>query len=117
MENDEYISSYQRTSNGLTAGERRQKRKQKRDDKRDAKPKAGEYVEVADERFAELLAKKEDILIGLVAQINKVYEDMLKRQAPFMTFVLCGMQSAGKSTIMEQSPQHCAGGNRNSVPP
>jgi Dynamin family len=55
-----------------------------------------------DSRFAKLMAKKEDMLLGLVAQINNVYQDKLKKPAPFMTFVLCGMQSAGKSTIMER---------------
>ncbi|GAX29312.1 hypothetical protein FisN_16Hh254 [Fistulifera solaris] len=37
-----------------------------------------------------------------VAKVNRVYQDLLKRPAPFMTFVFCGMQSAGKSTIMER---------------
>jgi hypothetical protein len=37
-----------------------------------------------------------------VADVNKIYEEQLKVSAPFMTFVLCGMQSTGKSTIMER---------------
>ena len=55
-----------------------------------------------DNRFAALLSKNEDELLNFVAQVNKVYQEKLKRPAPFMTFVLCGMQSAGKSTIMER---------------
>ena len=55
-----------------------------------------------DERFAKLLAKDEDQLLEIVARINKCYEQKLKKDAPFMTFVLCGMQSSGKSTIMER---------------
>ena len=102
-QDDKYVSSYQRASNGLTAEERHQKRKQKREDKKGARSKSGESVDAADEeRFAQLLAKKEDVLLGLVAQINRVYQDKLKRPAPFMTFVFCGMQSSGKSTIMER---------------
>jgi hypothetical protein len=55
-----------------------------------------------DKRFAALLSKNEDELLNFVAQVNKVYQEKLRRPAPFMTFVLCGMQSAGKSTIMER---------------
>jgi hypothetical protein len=57
---------------------------------------------MSDKRFSELLAKKEDELINFVAMVNKVYQEKLKKHAPFMTFVFCGMQSAGKSTIMER---------------
>jgi ribosome biogenesis GTPase A len=55
-----------------------------------------------DEKFAKLLAKNEDELLGFVAKINKLYQEKLKRPAPFVTFVICGMQSSGKSTIMER---------------
>ena len=56
----------------------------------------------ADERHLALLRLNEDELLRFVAKVNKVYQDLLKRPAPFMTFVFCGMQSAGKSTIMER---------------
>ena len=56
----------------------------------------------AEDRFVALLGRKEDELLQFVAKVNKVYQDLLKRPAPFMTFVFCGMQSAGKSTIMER---------------
>ena len=56
----------------------------------------------ADERYITLLGRNEDELLGFVAKVNKVYQDLLKRPAPFMTFVFCGMQSSGKSTIMER---------------
>ena len=55
-----------------------------------------------DARIAELLAMNEDELIKLVATINMTYEQKLRKPAPFMTFVLVGMQSTGKSTIMER---------------
>merc|ERR1719263_439750 len=55
-----------------------------------------------DEQFAKLLSKDEDQLLEFVAKVNKVFEQKLKKEAPFMTFVLCGMQSSGKSTIMER---------------
>jgi len=46
--------------------------------------------------------RNEDELLNFVAKINKAYQEKLGRPAPFMTFVICGMQSAGKSTIMER---------------
>ncbi len=62
----------------------------------------GAGVEASDNRFAELLLKNEDELLNFVAQVNKVYQEKLNKDAPFMTFVFCGMQSSGKSTIMER---------------
>jgi hypothetical protein len=56
----------------------------------------------SDNRHLALLKLNEDDLLQFVAKVNKVYQDLLKRPAPFMTFVFCGMQSAGKSTIMER---------------
>lgn len=55
-----------------------------------------------DGRIAQLLAKNEDDLLNFVARVNKVYHENLKKAPPFMTFVICGMQSSGKSTIMER---------------
>jgi Dynamin family len=51
---------------------------------------------------ADLLSNDEDLLLNFVAKVNKVYHEKLHKPAPFMTFVLCGNQSAGKSTIMER---------------
>ena len=59
-------------------------------------------VSAVDDEFAKLLSKDEDQLLEFVAKVNKVFEQKLKKEAPFMTFVLCGMQSSGKSTIMER---------------
>lgn len=56
----------------------------------------------SDNKIAKLLSENEDDLISFVVKVNKVYQEKLKRPAPFMTFVICGMQSAGKSTIMER---------------
>lgn len=55
-----------------------------------------------DSRVIDLLAKNEDELLSFVAMVNKVYEQKLRKDAPFMTFVFVGMQSTGKSTIMER---------------
>jgi hypothetical protein len=52
--------------------------------------------------IASLLQGNEDVLVNFVAKVNKVYHEKLRKPAPFMTFVLCGVQSAGKSTIMER---------------
>jgi len=59
----------------------------------------------SDVKFAKLLSQNEDVLLNFVANINKLYQEKLGRPAPFMTFVICGMQSAGKSTIMERFMQ------------
>ncbi len=58
--------------------------------------------ETTDGKFARLLALDEDLLLSFVAKINKVYQETLRRPAPFVSFVICGMQSSGKSTIMER---------------
>ena len=55
-----------------------------------------------DDGFATLLTRNEDDLLNFVSKVNNVYQDLLHQDAPFMTFVLCGLQSAGKSTIMER---------------
>ena len=55
-----------------------------------------------DERFKTMMARNEDELLEFVAKVNKVYQEHLNKPAPFMTFVFCGMQSSGKSTIMER---------------
>ena len=52
----------------------------------------------SDEKLSKLLLKNEDDLLKFVAGVNKVYEEKLRQPAPFMTFVICGMQSSGKST-------------------
>ena len=57
---------------------------------------------VLDRRISQLLMKREDDLLTFVAKVNKVYQEKLRKPAPFMTFVFCGMQSSGKSTIMER---------------
>jgi hypothetical protein len=54
------------------------------------------------DKYSKLLAEKEDIVLELVANINNIYQDKLGRPAPFVSFVICGMQSSGKSTIMER---------------
>jgi len=38
---------------------------------------------------------------------KKVYQEKLKKPAPFMTFILIGMQSSGKSTIVERFLRRC----------
>jgi len=92
----------------MDAEERRNRREERR--KKESKKEDGEIGNtpivgketVNDNRMAELLMRNEDELLNFVAKVNKVYQEKLKRPAPFMTFVICGMQSAGKSTIMER---------------
>ena len=56
----------------------------------------------SDDKFAKLLSQNEDVLLNFVANINKLYQETLERPAPFVSFVICGMQSSGKSTVMER---------------
>ena len=97
----------------LTAAERRAKRAtKKKETKRtlqnpDGPPTVFPSTVIstdaaADERFSRLISKNEDDLLNFVAQVNKLYQEKLKKPAPFMTFIFVGMQSAGKSTIMER---------------
>lgn len=98
----EFVSSLRSKHGRLSKAERRQMRRLKNHADPNPIVSVVETDTNTDSRFAELMAKEEDMLLSLVAQINHVYQDKLKKPAPFMTFVLCGMQSAGKSTIMER---------------
>jgi len=96
------------------SNDRRTKRYERRQKKAQTKALAAEHdggqIETngargnnaSDEKFAKLLSQNEDDLLAFVADINKLYQDKLDKPAPFVTFVICGMQSAGKSTIMER---------------
>ena len=94
----------------MTAEERKKLRKRKKksrattrgDGTNESLSHSGLSLEENDNRFAALLSRREDDLLQFVAKVNKVYQDLLGKAAPFMTFVLCGMQSAGKSTLMER---------------
>jgi hypothetical protein len=55
-----------------------------------------------DTHIVDLLSKNEDELLNFVAMVNRVYQEKLHKPAPFMTFVLLGIQSAGKSAIVER---------------
>jgi hypothetical protein len=68
----------------------------------DVVDQVGRGDKTPDGKFAKLLAQNEDDLLNFVAKINKVYQETLRRPAPFVSFVICGMQSSGKSTIMER---------------
>jgi len=99
----EFSSSLQASRSAMTAEDRRLLRQEKRLKKVDTdKNVSKSKFTDGDERFAKLLAKDEDQLLEFVAKVNNVFEEKLKKNAPFMTFVLCGMQSSGKSTIMER---------------
>ena len=63
---------------------------------------AAKGVASADEKVARLLAEDEDVLLNFLADLNKLYQDQLDRPAPFVSFVICGMQSSGKSTTVER---------------
>ena len=113
VEGEHYASMLSPNNKGMTAEDRRKKRSKKKQKSKLAADQAGAGVSeggasslsnvgVSDDHFAQLLKRNEDELLNFVAQVNHVYEDKLKKPAPFMTFMLCGMQSAGKSTIMER---------------
>ena len=88
----------------MTKEERRLKRqkrmKSQKDD--DDSEKTNSQNEFTDGKTAALLMQNEDKLLEFVAGVNKVYQENLNKPAPFMTFVICGNQSTGKSTIMER---------------
>ena len=110
------IGDNSRVGTSLTSQQRRQKRKEKRRKSAAINEPAGinlspsstsaivknKQDHSADQKFVKLLSQNEDALLNFVAKVNRVYEEKLKKPAPFMTFILCGMQSAGKSTVMER---------------
>lgn len=99
MGDDELGSLIQITKATLTSDERRELRNRRKSKGNDGNTQKNGND---DDRFTALLSRNEDELLQFVAKVNKVYQDLLKKDAPFMTFVFCGMQSAGKSTIMER---------------
>lgn len=60
-----------------------------------------------DEKVLRYLMANEDQLLDFVSQVNTLYQERLGKSAPFMTFILLGMQSAGKSTIVERFLKRC----------
>ena len=92
------------SSRHLSKQERRQLRSQRKgaQSTEDADKNPFNGQEHDDGRFKAIMAQNEDQLLQFVAKVNKVYQENLRRPAPFMTFVLVGMQSSGKSTIMER---------------
>lgn len=109
IDNDDSNTEYESMSHAggkMTKEERREKRMQKKLKEEQGKEKRSSTgrasTELSDGRFAELLMRNEDDLLRFVAQVNNVYQDKLGKDAPFMTFVLLGMQSSGKSTLMER---------------
>ena len=99
----EYTSSFRNPTDAMSTEERRKKRRQKQGESpKNEDQDLPEGPSATDHRVTELLSRDEDELLKFVAKINKIYQEKLKKPAPFMTFVLCGMQSSGKSTIMER---------------
>jgi Dynamin family len=99
---NEYSSSLQGSRVAMTREDRRKLRNSRKSKANNGDNAAKKDGVDDDDRFATMLSRNEDELLQFVAKVNKVYQENLKRPAPFMTFVLCGMQSAGKSTIMER---------------
>ena len=56
----------------------------------------------AEEKCARLPAEDEDVLLNFVADSNKLYQDQLDRPDPFVSFIIGGMPSSGKSTILKR---------------
>ena len=90
----------------LSKDERRQKRQKAKalvsQDALEDKSNDGDDPVTDDRSVQRFLMNNESSLLKWVADINRIYEEKLRKPAPFMTFVLCGMQSTGKSTIMER---------------
>lgn len=74
--------------------ERRKKKNQFRQDAAEGgdgesgKPASTSFLSTTDDNIAKLLAQDEDVLLNFVVKVNKVYQEKLKRPAPFMTFVI-----------------------------
>eukprot|EP00854_Cymbomonas_tetramitiformis_P000619 gene619-1045_t len=66
-----------------------------------------QYGGEEDEKFAKHMLKNEDELLNFVANIDDLYQNRLGKPAPFMTFILIGMQSSGKSTVVERFLKMC----------
>eukprot|EP00923_Selenidium_pygospionis_P053396 GHVN01092496.1.p1 GENE.GHVN01092496.1~~GHVN01092496.1.p1 ORF type:complete len:876 (-),score=178.78 GHVN01092496.1:187-2814(-) len=83
---------------------RRQQRKMRKQEKGDdaRNDVTTDNQSSTDYATAAMLLHNEDELLEFVANVNRIYQEKLDRPAPFMTFVICGMQSAGKSTVMER---------------
>ena len=103
-DSSEYASSFRNTADAMSVEERRKKRRQKQAETSSTEDHvvADSGTHEVDHRVTELLSRDEDELLKFVAKINRIYQEKLKKPAPFITFVLCGMQSCGKSTIMER---------------
>jgi Dynamin family len=93
---------------GAMSKEARRLRRQKRDAATKKEKQEGSDTGVTlkkqpeTEKLLQFLSKNEDELLDFVVNVDKLYKDKLKKDAPFMTFVLVGMQSSGKSTFMER---------------
>ena len=90
----------------LTKEERQARRLQRSQQKENSQRGTTSTVAQAkadqEDKLVNFLSKNETELLDFVVKVNNLYEDKLKKPAPFMTFVLIGMQSAGKSTFMER---------------
>ena len=86
----------------MTKEERKKKRLKNIEAKSDNPESPNSHETLKDRKITSLLKENEDQLLEFVANVNKVYQENLKKPAPFMTFVICGNQSTGKSTIMER---------------
>lgn len=83
----------------------RQQRKARTQQQAEASPAAPSFArskEDGREQLMQYLSENQSELLQFVVKVNKLYEEKLKKSAPFMTFVLIGMQSSGKSTFMER---------------
>lgn len=55
-----------------------------------------------DGKFVRKLAANEDEMCKFMHSVNEVYHDKLKKPPPFMRYILLGLQSTGKSTVVER---------------
>ena len=99
---DRRMSRFERKKKRLEKVSRQIEENQKENDTELDERGLSQRQSIVDGHFAKTLAENEDEMLTFVAQVNKIYQENLKKAAPFMTFVFCGMQSSGKSTIMER---------------
>jgi GTPase SAR1 family protein len=87
----------------MTKEERRLKRQPKNKSKKEGKKVGSTGTKTDDpQKLVKRLSENKRELLSFVVKVNKLYEEVLDGKPPFMTFVLIGMQSSGKSTFMER---------------
>ncbi|KAL3911949.1 MAG: hypothetical protein SGPRY_008506 [Prymnesium sp.] len=91
----------------LNRKEAREWKRQQRLEQSDSRVHSGESMRGTGTRealdtFIKKLAQNENEMVLFMHQVNEVYHSRLRRPAPFMRYIILGLQSTGKSTILER---------------